>query len=508
MSFWHEHASALAARLAEHMALSGTALVIAFALGLLLAVLTHRRRVLWGPLLAVAGMLQTVPGIALLVIMMALFGRIGALPALWALVLYALLPIVQNALVGLNGLPPALGEAARGLGLSRWQRLWLVQLPLAVPTILAGLRIAAVQTVGLATLAAFVGAGGLGQFINRGLFLSDTRLILLGAIPAALLALYLYFLLGLLERAATPVCSLKQRRWALGLAGAMLTLALGGILWLPGTHAPAADTVTVGSKNFTEQLIVAEMVAQQIETHTKLHVVRRFGLGGSSVMQQALRDGAIDMGVEYSGTALRAILHRPVPTDRRAVLPLVQQAYTQQFGLRWLAPLGFDNSYELAVRTDDARLAGVRSISALVQQAPQLTAAFDFEFAERDDGYAGLQRAYGLHFGKVVDMHPDLLYAALRAGNADVISAYATDGRMAQPGLRALADDRHFFPPYAASVVVSAACLQAHPELGPVLDALSGKLDNARMRALNAAVDSRQMRVEQAAAQALKLMGN
>lgn len=504
-AFIQSHATALAMRLGEHIQLSALAIFLAFVFGVSLALLTYRRRALWVPVLAVTSMMQTIPGIALLVMMMALLGRIGQIPALAALSLYALLPIVQNSLVGLHALPASLAEAARGLGLTRVQQLWHVRLPLALPMIIAGLRTSAVQTVGLATLAAFVGAGGLGQFINRGLFLSDTRLILLGAIPAALLALLIHFFIGLIAVLVGPAQSRPIRRRAAFGAALIATIFIAVAVLLAMRNEPTSRvSITIGSKNFTEQLIVAEMVAQQIERHTELPVIRRFGLGGSNVMHQALTERTIDLGIEYTGTALSAILRQPPMADTGAVFAHVQAQYADKFNLVWLPPLGFNNSYQLAVREDDASLAGIATISSLENAAPSLTAAFDFEFAERDDGYAGLKRAYGLRFGKVLDMHPDLLYGALATGKVDVISAYATDGRLQQPGIRVLVDDQRFFPPYEAAIVVREATLRTHPELEPILQRLSGTLNNARMAALNAAVDSKRLSVEQAAREALK----
>ena len=499
---WSTHGDALALRLAEHLLLTGVALGVASAAGILLAIATYHRPFWRGPLLAAAGMLQTVPGIALLVMLMALWQRIGTAPALSALALYALLPIVQNTLLGLTGLPPSLAEAARGLGLSRWQRLRYVRLPLALPMILAGIRIAAVQTVGLATLAAFVGAGGLGQFINRGLFLSDTPLILLGAIPAALLALLIHGLLGLLARAAQPGRSRRSRRLLLGVGAAALAglVLFTAMMLLPRGQQGA---IVVGSKNFTEQWIVAEMIAQQIEQHTELRVERRFGLGGSSVLHAALLRGDIDLAVEYTGTALAAILHQPTPRDHGRIFPQVAAAYEKQFGLHWFAPLGFNNSYVLAIRSYDPNLKSVYTVSQLAERSDRLRAAFDFEFAERADGYEGLRRRYGLRFARVSDMHPDLLYEAMFNEQADVISAYATDGRLIQRDLRPLRDDRHFFPPYDAAVVARDAVLRQHPELAPLLEALSGKLTDGRMRELNARVESGEWTVEQAARHAL-----
>lgn len=504
IAFLFQQWPSLRLRIAEHLELTGITLLLAFIVGVSLAALTMRHKMWRSFLLSVVSVLQTIPGIALLVMMMVLFDRIGTVPALSALFLYALLPIVQNTLVGLTSLSLTLAETAKGIGLTYLQRLLYIQLPLALPMMLAGLRTSAVLTVGLATLGAFIGAGGLGQFINRGLFLSDTKLILLGAIPTAILALLIHGLLGLLESATEPARP-RMERYLCGLTalGMMTALATFTVSALVQDAPDGAKRVAIGSKNFTEQLIVAEMLAQQIERSTDIRVDRRFGLGGSPFLHKALEQGDIDLAVEYTGTALISILHLPVPSDLEKVFPIVRNAYDKQFQLRWLLPLGFDNSYILAVRNADKRLKSVYTITQLVSSAPGLTAAFDFEFAERDDGYQGLKKRYGLQFGKTVDMHPDLLYDALKKGTVDVISAYATDGRLQDSGLRTLDDDQHFFPPYKAAIVIREETLERYPELEQPLQALSNTLSTERMRRLNAAVDSKRMSVKKAAAKVL-----
>lgn len=501
-TFIAQHRDALLERLGEHIALCGLTIAIALGLGTALALATFSYPKWRSAIISFASLLQTIPGIALLVIAMAWFGRIGTVPALFALVLYALLPILQNTIVGLNNLSPTLAEASRALGLNRWQRLRYVRLPLAMPTMLAGLRTSAVQTIGLATLAAFIGAGGLGQFINRGLFLSDSRLILLGAIPSALLALLVHALLSLIERRCMP--GAPRRPFLRGaIIVALVLFLLFSLRVMTANDGRSDKTITIGSKNFTEQLLVAEMVAQQIEDHTHLKVIRRFGLGGSNVLHQALRDGSIDLAVEYTGTALATVLHQKVPSNPSKTFALVHDAYAREFDLTWLPPLGFNNSYLLAVRASDPRLRGVSTVSQLIGKAPTITAAFDFEFAERADGYQGLRDKHGLRFRNVADMHPDLLYEALRRKQADVISAYATDGRLVQPWVRPLEDDLHFFPPYEAAIVVRNAALTDHAELRPILRSLSYSLTNPRMRRLNAAVESQRMSLEDAAKAAL-----
>lgn len=488
-------------RTGEHIVLTGTATLIAIAAGLPLGILAARRVRLQAPLLALVGTLQTVPSLAMLALLLVLLGRIGALPAIIALTLYALLPIVRNTLTGISQVAPDIVEAARGMGMTAGQKLRLVELPLAAPVIVAGIRTAAVVGVGIATLSAFIGAGGLGQFINRGLALADTRLILLGAIPAAILALaidaaiaaFQWGLTGRRKPAATPAARLVRDTARIGaLALPALILAVGLAAFASGRGGAGAgpgESVRVGSKNFTEQFILAEMMAQMIEAHTDLAVERRFNLGGTMIAHNALAAGEIDLYAEYTGTALTAILGADTVSDPDHALALVRDAYRDRFGLVWLAPFGFDNTYALAVRGADAAQHSWRAISDLVAVAAELRAGFPAEFAERPDGYPGLARAYGLAFGAVRDLDPSLMYGALAGGEVDVIAAFATDGRIAALKLATLADDRGFFPPYQAAPVARASLLRRRPEIAAALAPLAGRIDETTMRALNHRVD-------------------
>lgn len=505
MAFVLERKAELLARIAEHLTLSGIAVALGAVAGVLIALLAFRRPALRGGIMTVLGVIQTIPGMALLVVLMTALGRIGAVPALGALVLYALLPVARNTLTGLLSTPPELVEAARGLGLTRPQQLFWLRLPLALPPLMAGLRIAAVQTVGLATLAAFIGAGGLGQFINRGLFLSDARLILLGAVPAAVIALLVDGMLALWEISLTRDRSALARRLSCG-AGCVLlvTMMLFTLRYHQGMQAE--QPVVIGGKSFTEQLVLVELIAQVLEREG-YPVIRKPGLGGSAVVHQALLAGEVDVAVEYTGTALAAILHTSPPAHKGEAFQTVQNAYREQFGLEVLTPLGFNNTYVLAMRASDAEARGIRTISDLAGQSRTLKAGFDFEFAERDDGYKGLRQTYGLRFRQVRDLHPDLLYGILDNRGVDVISAAATDGRMTAYSLRLLEDDKGFFPPYEAAIVVRADLLEGQPELRAVLESLSGMLDDAAMRALNAEVDLNGITPKQAAAAFLSAAG-
>lgn len=496
LAFALQRAPELWLRTGQHLMLTGVSTGAAVLIGMPLGiwVATHPRSK--GPVMSVVGILQTIPSLAMLVLLLALFNQIGVLPAMVALTLYALLPIVRNTATGLEEVAPELIEAASGLGFTRTQELVWVRLPLATPVILAGIRTAAVIGVGIATLSAFIGAGGLGEFINRGLALSDIDLILLGAIPAGLLALAVDFTLAGTQWGLTPATTSAARasKWRRGLrplavASPLALVALGVAAYASGGSSTGGATITIGSKNFTEQLVLGELMAQTIEDHTDLTVIRRFDLGGTMICHGALVNGEIDMYPEYTGTALTAILGDSVIRDPATVLRIVRQAYAARFDATWLAPFGFSNSYVVAVRADEARRHHWQKISDLLPDASNLRVGMTAEFAERPDGLPGFEARYGLHFAKERDLDPSILYQAVSQGEVDLVFAFATDARIEQYHLRILDDDRHYFPPYQAAPVVRTATLKAHPEVRRSLALLAGVLADTTMRRLNYEVD-------------------
>jgi osmoprotectant transport system permease protein len=494
-------------RTGEHLMLTGVSTGLAILLGIPLGIAAARIRWLRNPVTSGVGILQTIPSLAMLAILLALLHKIGVVPALIALTLYALLPIVRNTLTGLEEVSPEVVEAARGIGMTPRQRLRMVEIPLAMPVIVAGIRTAAVVSVGIATLSAFIGAGGLGQFINRGLALSDTDLILLGAVPAAALALVVDGCIASFEwglrrhrgRGSRPGALLDRALRPAALGMPVVLAAAGAFAYLSaGTYSssrPSAAsggegrTVAIGTKNFTEQLILGEIMAQLIEARTDLVVERRFNLGGTMICHGALRSGGIDLYAEYTGTALTAILEQPVIRDPERAYAAVAREYRRRFSAEWLRPFGFDNTYAITVQETYAASHDLKTISDLVPIAESLRAGFTAEFSERPDGYPGLRRAYGLEFGDVRDLDPALMYEAIARREVDVICAFATDGRIAAYDLQPLRDDRGFFPPYQAAPVVRTEALEAHPELRRVLDRLAGLLDDATMQRLNFEVD-------------------
>lgn len=513
--FWAENAHAFGAALGEHIFLTFLTTSIAALLGVAIGILVFRLRLLKQPVLILVSIIQTIPSLALLVLLLTLFGRIGMLPALIALTLYALLPIVRGTLTGLESMPPELSDISRVIGMTSWQQLVMVRLPLALPMIVSGIRVSANIGVGMATIAAFIGAGGLGQFINRGLFLSDTKLILLGAVPAALLAILLDQLIALIEKYffRQPYVSRHgltlTRRVQRGVLVLLPVILFVGGVWLAfSENKPVSTgTVTIGTKNFTEQMILGEIMAQSIEAHTSLHVERRFGLGGSQMLHRAVTMGEIDFFPEYTGTALTSILKEEgVPSVD--VFTFVRDLYDLRFNLHVFSPLGFNNSYVLAMPSAMAESLGIERLSDLKLNGRKLRAGVDFEFASRDDGLKGLTKKYGIEFASVRDIDPNIIYSVLAEKQVDIISAYSTDGRISVYGFTTLEDDLHFFPPYHAVIIGNQKTLKRYPALAPVLEKLSGTLNDDTMRGLNYEVDFKHREVADVAREFLQGLSN
>jgi osmoprotectant transport system permease protein len=487
----------------DHLLLVLGATAIAIIIGIPVGILLSRRKSLRAPVLAVANVMQTVPSLALfgLLIPLPFIGGIGARTATIALVLYALLPIIRNTVTGILGVDRNVREAAVAMGMTDNQVLWQVELPLAASVILTGVRVAVVISVGVATIAAAVGAGGLGMFIFRGLRQNnDINLILAGAVPAALMAIAADFALGLLEKrfdAGSRSLSPRKQKWLVGLAAAslVLLLAFGGYKAL---HRGRAADVVVGSKDFTESVILSEIVSQMLEAKG-LTVERRFELGGT-LSHQALVAGEIDCYPEYTGTAYTAILRHQAITDPAIVYEQVKREYAEKFGIEVGPPLGYSNDFAILVRGEVARRLKLKTISDAAPYAREWRAGFGQDFMSREDGYAGFARAYGLTFSeRPREMDLSLTYRALASEQVDLIAGNSTDGLIAALDLFQLEDDRHFFPPYQAVILARASAVTRWPALAETLRRLNNALTTEEMRRLNYEVDGRKRDIKQVA---------
>ena len=276
-----------------------------------------------------------------------------------------------------------------------------------------------------------------------------------------------------------------MRSWICGCAAVVAVVAA-----LSGCGSRRQNEIVVGSKNFTESALLGEIFAQQIENKTHLPVVRQFYLAGSFICQQAMISGRIDMYAEYTGTALTAVLHDPIESDRKAVYERVQNEYEKRFDFRVMQPLGFNNTFAMVVRGEDARRLNLRTISDIAPYAPDWRAGFGYEFMERPDGYAGWVRTYGLRFKEspqIMDL--GLLYRALLDKSVDIVAGNSTDGLLSARDLRVLEDDKHYFPPYEAVPVVREQTLALHPDVETAIAELAGKISDEEMRKMNYEVD-------------------
>jgi osmoprotectant transport system permease protein len=476
--------------LGQHVLLSLSALVLGLVISLPLAVLAARdARVRW-PVLALASLIQTIPGLALLALFYPLLLALGTLigqrlpalgflPSLLALALYSMLPVLRNGVAGITGVDPAVREAADGLGMTPGQKLWQVELPLAAPVIMAGVRTAAVWTIGAATLSTPVGQPSLGNYIFSGLQTENWVFVLFGCAASAVLALAADQLLGLIES------GLAHRRRGRVLAGAVGLVLGAAVAMAPLAAQSGQPRYVIGAKNFSEQFILADLMGRRLQAEGAA-VQTREGLG-SAVIFRALAAGDLDVYVDYSGTLWTNVLNRRDIPSRQAMLADLTRELKARYGVTVLGPLGFENAYALAMKADRARALGVATLADLAPAAPGLTLGGDLEFLSRPE-WAAIQKAYGLSFKAERSYNPTFMYQALRSGAADVISAFSSDGRIAADGLVTLADPKGAVPAYDAVVLISPRRAE-DARLLKALRPLIGRIPVEAMRQANLSVD-------------------
>ncbi|HEX8445017.1 MAG TPA: ABC transporter permease/substrate-binding protein [Sphingomonas sp.] len=470
---------------ASHILLAAAALVLGLLISLPLGVAATRRPVLRRIALGFASLVQTVPGLALLALfyptllgLSALVGgripALGFLPSLLALTLYALLPILRNVIAGLGGIDPAVIEAADGLGMTPAQRLRLVEVPLAAPVAMAGIRTAAVWTIGAATLSTTVGYPSLGNLIFAGLQTETTALVLVGCLASAVLALGTDALLGLVEAGVAT-----RSRWRVLGPAALLLAVVGGAAAY--RYWPSRPAIVIGAKNFSEQYILARLIGGRLE-QAGYAVRYREGLG-SAVALHALEDGAVDVYVDYAGTIWTNAMQRHDTPAAPRMAAAIDSWLRARHGARVVGALGFENAYALAMKPR----AGVMSIADLAGIAPGLRLASDLEFLDRPE-WRTIRAAYGLRFADSRAYSPTFMYRALSGGQADVISAFSSDGRIAADGLRVLADPKRAVPSYDALLLVGGR-RAGDARLQAALRPLIGAIPVAAMRQANFMVD-------------------
>ena len=473
---FHNRKEELLQAFIEHIQISFIALFFAVLIAVPLGIYLTKKVRIAESIIGVAAVLQTIPSLALLGLMIPLLG-IGKVPAIIALVIYALLPILRNTYTGISEVDDSLIEAAKAMGMNPWRRLFRVELPLATPVIMAGIRTAMVLIVGTATLAALIGAGGLGDIILLGIDRNNTALIVLGAVPAALLAIVFDLVLRGMQK-----LSYKK---SLVTAGLVVILAIG-ITVVPNWIGGDKDTIVIGGKLGSEPEILINMYKILIEEETDLNVELRPNLGKTTFLFNALESGSIDVYPEFTGTIVTQFLEETsLSNDREEVYTQARDGLLENYDLVLLEPMAFNNTYALAVSEAFAEEFGVTTISDLRGLEQHVEAGFTLEFTDRQDGYLGIQDLYGLEFPNMVTMEPKLRYTAIEQGDINLLDAYSTDSELRRYHLTVLEDDLELFPPYQGAPLLRKETLEEYPELEDILNQLAGKITDDEMREMN-----------------------
>ncbi|WP_342388177.1 ABC transporter permease/substrate-binding protein [Salinicoccus bachuensis] len=461
--------------LIEHIQISFIALLIAVIIGVPLGIILTKTKKLSEVVINVAAVLQTIPSLALLGLMIPLFG-IGKVPAIIALVIYALLPILRNTFTGIDEVDDSLVEAAKGIGMKPMRRLTKVELPIAMPVIMAGIRTAMVLIIGTATLAALIGAGGLGDLILLGIDRNNTSLIILGAIPAALLAIFFDIALRVIQD-----LSYKKIIITLGtILVAMLLISAAPLL------AQRGDTITIAGKLGTEPSIITNMYKILIEEETDYTVEVEDGLGKTSFLFNALRSDDIDGYLEFTGTVLAELTKEELESkEEEAVYEQANRSLEDQFDMTLLEPMEYNNTYTLAVKREFAEENNLETIGDLRSIEDQIDPGFTLEFNDREDGWPAIQEAYNLDFDNIRTMEPSLRYQAVEGGDINLVDAYSTDAELRQFDMVILEDDRNVFPPYQGAPLFKQSFLEEHPEIVEPLNKLGGMITNEEMQEMN-----------------------
>lgn len=461
--------------LIEHIQLSFISLLIAAVIAIPLGIWLTKTKRLAEAVINITAVLQTIPSLAILGLMIPLFG-IGKVPAVIALVIYALLPILRNTYTGIKNVDSSLLEAADGIGMKPMRRLFKVELPLAMSVIMAGVRTAMVLIVGTATLVALIGAGGLGDLILLGIDRNNTELILLGAIPAAILAISLDLVLRVIQ-------NLSYKRIVLTLGAILLVMLLVSVIPLISNRD---SDISIAGKLGTEPSIITNMYKILIEEETDFTVRVRDGLGSTSFVFNALESGEIDGYLEFTGTVLMDIVDSPPEEyDAEAVFEQARDAISEMYDFALLEPMQYNNTYGIAVTREFAEENNLESISDLGSIESQIVAGFTAEFNDREDGYPAIQETYNLSFSEVYTMEQQMRFTAIVAGDINLMEAWATDAALVEYDLVVLEDDRDVFPPYQGAPLFKQEFIDTYPEVGDALNKLAGLITDEEMQEMN-----------------------
>ena len=487
----------------EHILISLLAISIASVLGIILGIIISEYRKFSGLILGTVNILYTIPSIALLGFFITITG-VGNTTALIALIIYALLPIIRSTYTGIVTINPLIIEASEGMGSTKIQQLFKIKLPLALPVLMSGIRNMVTMTIALAGIASFVGAGGLGVAIYRGITTNNSAMTFLGSLLIAILALIFDFILGLIEKRLTNHKRIKYKVNPKLIILGLFIVIFGAYFSL---NSKKDKTINIATKPMTEGYILGQMLTELIEQDTDLKVNITNGVGGgTSNIHPAIVKGEFDLYPEYTGTSWEAVLKKEASYDESKFDEL-QKEYKEKYNLEYVNLYGFNNTYGLAVNKDIAEKYNLKTYSDLAKVSNNLIFGAEYDFFEREDGYKELQKVYNIDFKKKIDMDIGLKYQAMKDKKIDVMVIFTTDGQLAVSDVIVLEDDKKMYPSYRAGTVVRSEILSEYPELKPVLEKLNNILDDKTMADLNYQVESEGKKPEDVAREYLQEKG-
>lgn len=487
----------------EHLAISMIAIFVAIIIGGIIGVLISEYSKSSKVILSFVNFLYTFPSISMLGFLIPFFG-IGNNTAIIALIIYALLPMVRNTNTGIENVDQNIIEAATGMGSTRLQLLYKVKLPLATPVIMAGIRNMVTMTIALAGIASFIGAGGLGVAIYRGITTNNTAMTLTGSLLIAIMAFVFDLLLGMLSKKM----NYQHRRKKMKVKNIMLViipiLLVVGIAVSGIFQSTTRNVIRIATKPMSEQYVIGEMLKIMIEQESDLKVDITHGVGGgTSNIQPAMEKGEFDIYPEYTGTGWNMVLKNKGLYDE-SMFEEMSQSYKKQFNMEWLGMYGFNNSYALVVRKEIAMKYNLKNISDLSAISNELTLGAEYDFYEREDGYDALSKVYQLEFNNTVDLDIGLKYQAINEDKIDVMPVSTTDGRLSISDVVVLNDDRSFYPSYQCGNIVRSEVIEEYPQLKAIFKKIEHQINDEIMAKMNYEVEAKGMEPKDVAYNFLK----
>lgn len=484
----------------QHLAISAIAIIIASIIGVSLGIIISENEKLSSPIIGITNFLYTIPSIAILGFLVS-FSGVGNTTAIITLVIYALLPMVTSTYTGIKNIDERTIESAVGMGSTKFQILYKVKLPLALPVIFSGFRNMVIMTIALAGIASFIGAGGLGVAIWRGITTNNAAMTMAGSLLIALIALVTDTILRQIEkyinyrvtgkRAQILKIKNKIRKYRKSITIVIiLCIILLASIFVPKLFKEDKNIV-IASKPMTEQYILSEILSQLIEEKTDINVEIKKGIGGGTAnIHPAMLKGEIDMYPEYTGTSWEYILKKKSKIeDPQKLYEEVKKEYKEKYNLDWLGLYGYNSTYALVINKDVADKYNINTYSDLAKVSDKLVFGAEYDFYERQDGYNALAEEYGFNFKNKLDLDVGLKYQALESGKVDVINAFSTDAKLKDDQYKVLVDDKGFFPSYLAGTVVREDTLKAYPEIKDVIKLLDNNISEEDIIKMNYQVE-------------------